>query len=79
MSASRREFMKLMGAGALAPLATLYSRAAIGAQVFGPGFGPLAPALPLNTRKLMSHRHDDNIAFDYRNLPLISLLRNFRY
>lgn len=80
MPGSRREFMKLMGAGAmLAPLATLYSRAATGAPVFGPGFGPLAPALPLNTRELMSYRLDGSIAFDYRNLPLISLPRDFRY
>ena len=80
MSASRRDFIKLVGAGAaLAPLAALYSRAAIGAPVFGPGFGELAPALPLNTHELMSYRLDGTIAFDYRNLPLISLPKDFRY
>ncbi|MEW5965630.1 MAG: alkaline phosphatase PhoX [Pseudomonadota bacterium] len=80
MSASRREFMKLVGAGAmLAPLAALYSRAAIGAPAFGPGFGPLAPALPLNTHELVSYRLDGSVAFDYRNLPLISLPKDFRY
>lgn len=80
MSASRRDFIKLVGAGvALAPLAALYSRAAIGAPVFGPGFGELAPALPLNTHELMSYRLDGTIAFDYRNLPLISLPKEFRY
>lgn len=80
MSASRRDFMKIMGAGAmLAPLAALSSRAAIGAPVFGPGFGPLAPALPLNTHELMSYRLDGSVAFDYRNLPLITLPQEFRY
>jgi secreted PhoX family phosphatase len=80
MSASRRDFMKRVGAGAmLAPLAALYSRAAIGAPAFGPGFGPLAPALPLNTHELISYRLDGTVAFDYRNLPLISLPQEFRY
>jgi hypothetical protein len=38
--------------------------------MFGPGFGSLAAALPLNTHELMSYRLDGSIAFDYRNLPL---------
>lgn len=80
MSASRREFMKRVGVGAvLAPLAALYSRAALGAPVFGPGFGPLAPALPLNTHELVSWRLDGTIAFDYRTLPLVTLPEGFRY
>ncbi|MEW6590891.1 MAG: alkaline phosphatase PhoX [Pseudomonadota bacterium] len=80
MPASRRDFMKLAGAGALlAPLAAFYSRAATGAPVFGPGFGPLAAALPLNSHELVSYRLDGSLAFDYRNLPLISLPKDFRY
>lgn len=80
MSASRRDFMKLMGAGAaLAPLAAFYSRAAIGAPMFGAGFGPLAASLPLNTHELVSYRLDGSIAFDYRNLPLVTLPEGFRY
>lgn len=80
MSASRRDFMKLMGAGAmLAPLTALSSRTAFGAPVFGPGFGPLTPALPLNTMDLISYRLDGTTAFDYRGQPLISLPQEFRY
>ncbi|MFP5408141.1 MAG: alkaline phosphatase PhoX [Gammaproteobacteria bacterium] len=80
MSASRRDFMKLMGAGAaLAPLAAFYSRAAIGAPMFGAGFGSLAASLPLNTHELVSYRLDGSIAFDYRNLPLVTLPEGFRY
>lgn len=80
MTQSRRDFMKLVGAGAmLAPLTALHSRMAQGAPAFGPGFGPLAPTLPLNTQDLVSWRLDGTVAFDYRNLPLISLPREFRY
>jgi secreted PhoX family phosphatase len=69
-----------MGAGAmLAPLAALYSRSALAAPAFGPGFGSLSPALPLNTHELISYRLDGSVAFDYRNLPLISLPSEFRY
>lgn len=82
MSKSRRDFMKIVGTGAmLAPLASLYSRSALAAPAFGPGFGPLTPALPLNTEDLIAYRFDvpANVAFDYRGQPLISLPPEFRY
>lgn len=80
MPTSRRDFMKLMGAGAmLAPLASLYSRSALGAPVFGPGFGTLAPALPLNTHDLISYALDGSVAFDLRGTPLMTLPEGFRY
>lgn len=82
MPSSRREFIKLMGAGAmLAPLSAFYSRASVGAPSFGPGFGPLAPALPLNTSELFAYRVDNPavLAFDFRNMPIISLPPEFRY
>lgn len=82
MSNSRREFIKLMSAGAmLAPLTAFYSRPSAGAPSFGPGFGPLTPALPLNTSELFAYRVDDpaSLAFDFRNIPIISLPPGFRY
>ncbi|HSJ49297.1 MAG TPA: alkaline phosphatase PhoX [Gammaproteobacteria bacterium] len=80
MSTSRRDFMKLMGAGAmLAPLATFYHRAALGAPVFGPGFGPLSPALPLNSHDLISYALDGSVAFDLRGTPLMALPEGFHY
>lgn len=80
MSTSRREFVKLIGAGAmLAPLASFYSRSAIGAPSFGPGFGELAPLLPLNSNDLVFHNLDGTVAVDYRGQALISLPQGFRY
>lgn len=80
MPTSRRDFMKFVGAGAmLAPLAALYSRAAIGAPVFGAGFGTLTPSLPLNTNDLISYRLDGTVAFDLRGVPLMTLPEGFRY
>ena len=80
MSASRRAFLKRLGAGAmLAPLVARYGRADAGAPASGFGFGPLAPARPLNTHELVSYRLDGSVAFDYRDLPLISLPKDFRY
>ena len=79
MSNSRRDFVKLLSAGALvAPLAALHHRAAIGAPAFGPGFGPLTPMLPLNTHELFSERAPGLVNFDFRGLPLISLPEGFR-
>jgi len=75
MTSSRRNFMKLVGTGAMiAPLSALYSRAAGAAPSFGPGFGPLSPALPLNTADLLVPG-----AYDYRNVPLITLPPGFQY
>ena len=80
MSNSRRDFVKLLSAGALvAPLAAMHHRAAIGAPAFGPGFGPLTPMLPLNTHELFSERAPGLVNFDFRGLPLISLPEGFRY
>ncbi|TFZ07441.1 DUF839 domain-containing protein [Ramlibacter henchirensis] len=58
----------------IAPLATLYSRTAHAAPSFGPGFGELAPVLPLNTADLVVPG-----VFDYRNQPLVTLPPGFRY
>jgi secreted PhoX family phosphatase len=75
MTRSRRDFMKLLGAGAMvAPLAGVYSRAAHGMPAFGPGFGPLEPMLPLNTADLLVPG-----AYDLRNVPLVELPKGFRY
>lgn len=75
MSTSRRHFVQMLGSSALvAPLASLFSRAAHGTPAFGPGFGPLAPALPLNTQDVFLDGY-----FDYRNQALISLPPEFRY
>ncbi|MBL0422975.1 DUF839 domain-containing protein [Ramlibacter sp. AW1] len=74
MTSSRRNFMKFVGGSAMiAPLSAFYARAAVAAPSFGPGFGALAPALPLNTDELTG-------AFgDLRGRPLISLPPEFRY
>lgn len=75
MSTSRRQFVKLVGAGAmLAPLAAVYSRAAQGAPAFGPGFGPLEEVLPLNTSELVLPG-----VWDLRNVPLLRLPKGFTY
>lgn len=74
MTSSRRNFVKLIGAGAMAPLAGLCARAAQGMPAFGPGFGPLEPMLPANTGELYVAN-----AFDLRNVPLLRLPRGFGY
>jgi secreted PhoX family phosphatase len=75
MTRSRRDFVKLVGAGAMvAPLAALHSRAAFGMPAFGPGFGPLEPMLPLNTHELVVPG-----AFDLRGIALIELPKGFSY
>jgi secreted PhoX family phosphatase len=77
MQESRRQFVnRMLGAGALTftPLAGLVARSAQAAPAFGPGFGPLAPALPLNTEELWLPG-----AYDLRNIPLVSLPQHFRY
>lgn len=80
MTNSRRDFVKMLGAGAMvAPLAALYSRAAIGAPAFGPGFGPLRPALPLNTDEVFSMNSSGGYNFDLRGQPLITLPEGFNY
>jgi secreted PhoX family phosphatase len=75
MTRSRRDFMRLLGAGAMiAPLSAMAGRAAQGLPRFGPGFGSLAPALPLNSSDLFVEG-----AYDLRGVPLIELPRGFRY
>jgi secreted PhoX family phosphatase len=75
MTASRRHFVKMLSAGAMvAPLTSLYSRGAAAAPSFGAGFGPLAPALPLNTDEIVLPGY-----FDFRNQPLLALPQGFRY
>ena len=74
----RRRFVKLLGAGAMiAPLASMFGRsatAADGGPAFGPGFGPLAPRLPLNSHELMVRG-----VFDFRAQPLLTLPPGFDY
>jgi uncharacterized repeat protein (TIGR03803 family) len=83
MQSSRRDFMKLFGAGAMvAPLAALSQHAvATGGPSFGPGFGPLQPMLPVNTDELLVYRTDvpTTVAYDLRGVPLISLPKGFSY
>ncbi|NIC42228.1 alkaline phosphatase PhoX [Aquabacterium sp. A08] len=81
MSNSRRDFVKLVGAGALmAPLAAFHARAATGGvPAFGPGFGPLKPMLPLNTQEVFSVRADGTVNFDLRGQALVSLPDGFSY
>lgn len=80
MTTSRRDLVKLIGAGAvLAPLAALHQRIAVGAPAFGPGFGTLGASLPLNTNELISYRLDGSVAFDLRGVPLMTLPEGFRY
>lgn len=75
MTATRRQFIRMLGAGTMvAPLSALLSRAAHGAPAFGPGFGPLAPQLPLNTEAVFAPGK-----YDYRNTPIIALPEGFRY
>lgn len=58
----------------VAPLSALSTRAAHAAPSFGPGFGPLAPLLPLNSADL----HVPG-AFDLRHRPIVSLPPDFSY
>ena len=75
MSVSRRQFVKFIGAGAMfAPLASVYSRSALGMPAFGPGFGPLSEILPQNTAELVVPG-----AFDLRNQAILSLPKGFTY
>ena len=75
MSTNRRDFTKMLGAGAMvAPLAAFYARAAHGMPSFGPGFGPLEPVLPLNTDEVFVPG-----AFDLRRQPLLKLPKGFSY
>jgi uncharacterized repeat protein (TIGR03803 family) len=82
MTRSRRDFIRLLGTGAMAaPLAALSMRSAHGMPSFGPGFGPLAPQLPLNTDELLVYRSDvpTTVAYDLRGVPLVTLPKGFRY
>ncbi|NML17785.1 alkaline phosphatase PhoX [Azohydromonas caseinilytica] len=75
MTASRRNFFKLLSAGAMvAPLASLYGRNAGAAPAFGPGFGALKPSLPLNSAELFVPG-----TMDLRGQPLLALPEGFRY
>jgi secreted PhoX family phosphatase len=82
MTVSRRNFMKLMGTGAaataVAPLAALYSRAATGAPLFGPGFGPLEPQLAVNAADLIITQPNGTV-FNWTNTPILSLPKGFSY
>jgi secreted PhoX family phosphatase len=82
MTLSRRGFMKSLGAGtaglALAPLAAAYSRAALGAPAFGPGFGPLEARLAVNAAELLIPQPNGTV-LDFRNTPILALPKGFSY
>lgn len=77
---SRRRFMSLMGAGGasltIAPLLALQAGRAAAEPSFGPGFGPIAPRLPLNTQDALLN---NPLIGDLRNQPLLALPRGFDY
>lgn len=77
---SRRDFVKIMGAGAMmAPLAAFHARAATGGvPAFGPGFGPLTPMLPVNTDEVF-YEKAGVMQYDLRGKPLVSLPEGFSY
>ena len=82
MTVSRRNLMRLLGtsaaASAVAPLALLYSRAAMGAPSFGPGFGPLEPRLALNAAELIITQLDGTV-LNWTNTPILALPKGFSY
>lgn len=81
MSFSRRGFLKMVGAGAVAatvlsPLELFYARSASGQGVTGAGYGPLTPRLPENAAEL------EGIIIGGINLgttPILELPQGFRY
>ncbi|HKX83013.1 MAG TPA: alkaline phosphatase PhoX, partial [Pyrinomonadaceae bacterium] len=81
MSFSRRGFLKIAGAGAVAatmvsPLEAFYKRAAGGDITSGSGYGPLFPKLAENADELVG------IVFEGRDLsatPILDLPRGFNY
>lgn len=82
---SRRRFMSMIGAGGasltVAPLLALQAGSAlakspVGGPAFGPGFGPIAPKLPLNTGDAVLN---NPLIGDLRNLPLLALPEGFDY
>lgn len=81
MSVSRRGFLKVAGAGAVAatmlsPLELFYSRSVSGQGITGPGYGPLIPRMPENAAELQG------IIVGGINLgttPILELPQGFRY
>jgi uncharacterized protein len=65
-------------ASAVAPLALLYSRTAMGAPSFGPGFGPLEPRLALNADELVITQPDGTV-LNWINTPILALPKGFSY
>lgn len=77
---TRRRFMSMMGAGgaglSIAPLLALQAGRAAAAPSFGPGFGPIAPKLPLNSGEALLN---NPLIGDLRNTPLLALPDGFDY
>lgn len=81
MSYSRRGFLKMAGAGAvaatmLAPLENLYTRSALGQGLIGTGYGPLSPRMPENVDELQGIVIG---GVDLGTTPVLSLPQGFRY
>lgn len=77
---SRRRFMSMMGAGGagltIAPLLALQAGRASADPAFGPGFGPIAPKLPLNAGSAVLN---NPLIGDLRNQPLLAVPDGFDY
>ena len=82
MTLSRRTFVKLAGtsaaAGALLPLAALYSKANAGMPSFGSGFGPLEAQLAINAAELRIAQPNGSV-LDFRATPILALPKGFSY
>ena len=81
MSVSRRGFLKLAGAGAVAatmvsPLQAFYARAEKGSVAGGIGYGPLSPRLPVNASELKGLIIG---GIDIGETPLLELSPGFNY
>lgn len=77
---TRRRFMSMMGAGGasltIAPLLAMQAGRAAAEPSFGPGFGPIAPKLPLNTNESVLN---NALIGDLRNQPLLAVPEGFDY
>lgn len=81
MSFSRRGFLKIAGAGAVAasvlsPLELFYARSASGQGVNGAGYGPLVPRLAENAAELQGVVVG---GLDLGTTPILSLPQGFKY
>lgn len=81
MSFSRRGFLKMAGAGAVAatmvaPLESFYARVASGQVANGIGYGPMSPKLPVNADELIGVVRG---GIDLGTTPILELPKGFNY